>query len=64
MKKKELKQLAQKIAKLEMQYQKTENGKERQNCELEIMKLCSQVDNLEEVAIIDELVQDIIEKNF
>ena len=64
MKKKELKQLAQKVANLEMQYQKAEDSKERQACELEIMKLCSQVDNLEEVAIIDELVQDIIEKNF
>lgn len=64
MKKKELKQLAQKVAKLEMQYQKAEDSKERQACELEIMKLCSQVDSLEEVAVIDELVQDIIEKNF
>lgn len=41
MKKKELKQLAQKVAKLEMQYQKTADSKERQACELELMKLCS-----------------------
>lgn len=63
MKKKELKNLAQKIAKAEMIIQSsTTSTAEKSKAEQEIMRLSSHVDSLEDIVIIDELVQEILEK--
>ena len=63
MKKKELKNLAQKIAKAEMIIQSsTSSTAEKSKAEQEIMRLSSHVDSLEDIVIIDELVQEILEK--
>ena len=63
MKKKELKNLAQKIAKAEMILQSSEvSMAERAKAEQEIMRLSSHVDKLEDMMIIDEMVQEILGK--
>jgi hypothetical protein len=63
MKKKELKSLAQKIARYERIIQSNDNEKLKQQAEQEIMKLCSCVDSLEDMCAIDELVMEMLEKN-
>ena len=63
MKKKELKSLAQKIARYERIVQSNDNEKLKRQAEQEIMKLCSCVDSLEDMAAIDELVMEMLEKN-
>lgn len=62
MKKKELKNLAQKIAKAELIIQTSDDPKAIKRAEQEIMSLSGQVDNLEDMVIIDELVQDLLNK--
>ena len=63
MKKKELKNLAQKIAKAEMIIQSPDASMaEKSKAEQEIMKLSSHVDKLEDMILIDEMVQEILEK--
>ena len=62
MKKKELKNLAQKIAKAEMIIQTSTSTEEKAKAEQEIMKLSSHVDKLEDIIIVDEMVQEILEK--
>lgn len=63
MKKKELKSLAQKIAKAERIIQTTDDPKARSKAEREIMELSGHVDSIEDMVIIDEMVQEILEKN-
>ena len=63
MKKKELKNLAQKIAKAEMIVQTSDDPKAISKAELEIMDLSGRVDTIEDMVIIDEMVQEILEKN-
>lgn len=64
MKKKELKNLAQKIAKAERVIQSPDSTTvEKSKAEQEIMTLSSHVDKLEDMIIIDEMVQEILEKN-
>ena len=63
MKKKELKNLAAKIAKYEKIVQTSEDTKAVKRAEEEIMKLSSCVDSLEDMTAIDELVMEILEKN-
>ena len=63
MKKKELKNLAAKIAKYEKIVQTSEDTKAVKRAEEEIMKLSSCVDSLEDITAIDELVMEILEKN-
>lgn len=63
MKKKELKNLAQKIAKAEMIIQTSDNAKAIAKAERDIMELSGHVDTIEDMVIIDEMVQDILEKN-
>lgn len=60
MKKKELKNLAQKIAKYEKIIQTSSDKAEIKKAESEIMSLSGHVDNLEDMMIIDEMVQDIL----
>lgn len=63
MKRKELKNLAQKIAQYERIIQSNSNEKLKQQAENEIMKLCSGVDSMEDMIAVDELVMEILAKN-
>ena len=63
MKKKELKNLAAKIAKCERIIQTSEDKKAVKRAEDEIMKLSSCVDSLEDMIAVDEIVMEILEKN-
>lgn len=63
MKKKELKNLALKIAKCEKIIQFSDDKKAIARAEEEIMKLSSSVDSLEDMIVIDELVMELLEKN-
>ena len=63
MKKKEIKNLAQKIAKYERIIQTSDDKKLVRQAEEEIMKLSSSVDSLEDMIAIDELVMELLEKN-
>ena len=63
MKKKELKNLAQKIVKYERIIQTSDDKKLVHQAEEEIMRLSSSVDSLEDMVAIDELVMELLEKN-
>ncbi len=63
MKKKELKNLATKIAKYERIIQTSDDKKAIAQAEQEIMKLSSSVDSLDDMVAIDELVMELLEKN-
>ena len=63
MKRKELKALAAKIAKQERILQTSDDAKEKKRAEIEIMKLSSSVNNLEDMVKIDEIVMEMLEKN-
>ena len=63
MKKKEIKNLATKIAKYERIIQTSSNEKVVRQAEEEIMRLSSSVDRLEDMVAIDELVMELLEKN-
>lgn len=60
MKRKELKNLAKKIAKYELIIQKNENPEEVEKAQMEIMALSGCVSRFEDIILIDELVQDIL----
>jgi selenophosphate synthetase-related protein len=62
MKKKELKNLAAKIAKYELIIQTSDDKKAVHKAEEEIMRLSSSVDSLEDMVAIDELVMALLEK--
>lgn len=63
MKKKELKNLATKIAKYEKIIQTTQDAKEKRRAEEEIMKLSTSIQSVEDMMQIDEFVQDILENS-
>ena len=63
MKKKEIKNLAQKIAKYERIIQSSDDKKLVHQAEEEIMRLSSSVNSLEDMVAIDELVMELLEKN-
>lgn len=63
MKKKELKNLAVKIAKYEKIIQNSEDKKLIRQAEQEIMNISSSVHSMEDMMAIDELVMEILEKN-
>lgn len=63
MKKKELKNLATKIAKYEKIIQSTQDAKEKRKAEEEIMKLSTSIQSVEDMMQIDEFVQDILENS-
>ena len=63
MKQKEIKNLAQKIAKYERVIQTSDDKKLVRQAEEEIMKLSSSVSSLEDIVAIDELVMEMLEKN-
>lgn len=62
MKKKELKALAQKIAKAELIIASSSNAEEVKRAKDLTMTLCSHVDSLEDIMIIDEMVQEILKE--
>ena len=63
MKNKERKELAEKIAKLELLIQSSDDPKIRSQAEQDIMKITNKVKNFEDIMIIDEMVMDILDKN-
>ena len=62
MKKKELKNLAQKIANCEYIIETSDNQEDIQNAQNTIMQLSSKVHDFQDLDIIDEMVQDILRK--
>ena len=63
MKQKEIKNLAQKIAKYERIIQTSDDKKLVRHAEEETMKLSSSVTSLDDMVAIDELVMELLEKN-
>lgn len=62
MKKKEQKALAQKIAKYELIVQTSDDKKQVRDAQDKIIELSGKVETLDDIAAIDELVQEILEK--
>ena len=62
MKKKELKNLAEKIAKCEYVIQNSKDDIAIQAAQAEIMRLSSRVHDFQDLDIIDEMVQDLLQK--
>lgn len=62
MKKKEQKALAQKIAKYELIIQTSDDKKRIHDAQDKIMELSGRVETLDDMAAIDEMVQEILEK--
>ena len=63
MKKKEQKALAQKIAKYELIVQTSDDKKRVRDAQDKIMELSGKVETLDDIAAIDEMVQEILEKH-
>ena len=63
MKTKELKSLAKKIAAAEYTVQHSDDPKAVAKAEREVMDLSGHVDTIEDMIIIDEMVQDLLNKN-
>ena len=62
MKKKELKNLAEKIAKCEYVIENSEDDTTKQAAQIEIMRLTSKVHDFQDLDQLDELIQDILKK--
>lgn len=62
MKKKELKNLAKKIASCEYVLQTSNDGYERDQARDEIMKISSGIHSFEDLDMIDEMVQELLAK--
>lgn len=60
MKTKERKNIAKKIAAAEMALKESTSTEEKARLETEITKLCSKVDNFEDLMVIEEMVQDLL----
>ena len=63
MKKKEQKALAQKIAKYELIVQTSDDKKKVRDAQDKIIELSGKVESLDDIAAIDEMVQEILEKH-
>ena len=63
MKKKEQKALAQKIAKYELIIQTSQDKKQVRDAQDKIIELSGKVESLDDIAAIDEMVQEILEKH-
>ena len=63
MKKKEIKNLAQKIAKYERIIQNSDDDKMVRQAQEKIMEITSSVNSLDDMVAIDELVMELLEKN-
>lgn len=62
MKKKEQKALAQKIAKYELIIQTSDDKKKVRDAQDKVIELSGKVETLDDIAAIDEMVQEILEK--
>lgn len=62
MKKKELKNLAQKIADYEYILETSEDQNEINNAQKNIMQLTSKVHDFQDLDLLDEMIQDILQK--
>lgn len=62
MKKKELKNLATKIAKLEKELQTTSELSKKQEIELEIIKLTGCVSSIDDISQLDDMIMEILSK--
>ena len=62
MKRKELKNLAQKIAKAELARSEATDLDDIKNAENEIIKLSGKISNIEEMLLLDDLIQDYIQE--
>ena len=62
MKRKELKNLAKKIAKCEYILQTSKDETERQQARDEIMRTSSGIHSFEDLDLLDEMVQDLLSK--
>ena len=62
MKRKELKTLAKRIAALELVIQENEDSRAVKNAKNEIMDLSGKVDDPEDMFYLDELIQQILDK--
>ena len=62
MKRKELKNLAQKIAKAELARSRATDPNDIKNAEDEIMRLSGKISNIEEMVLLDDLIQDYIQE--
>jgi hypothetical protein len=60
MKRKELKNLAKKIAKYEQIIQTSDNPKLIREAQVAIIEISGMVDSLDDITLIDEYVQDIL----
>ena len=63
MKRKEKKQLAERIAKYERIIQQSDDEKLIKEAQTKTMELCSHVDNIEDMVEIDEIVQSLLASN-
>ena len=63
MKKKEQKALAQKIAKYELIIQTSQDKKQVRDAQDKIIELSGKVESLDDIAAIEEMVQEILEKH-
>lgn len=63
MKRKELKALAEKIAKCEKIISTSDDPKAVRRAQDDIVDLSGRVDSIEDITIIDEMVQEILEKS-
>ena len=64
MKRKEIQQLAKKIAKLELIIQNSDDKNEVHRAEEEVMRISANIRSLADMGAIDEAVQEILSKNF
>lgn len=62
MKRKELKQLAQKIAKLENIIQTSDDNKKIAEAQKQIIELSGHVENLDDMCLLDDMIQDLLKK--
>lgn len=63
MKQKELKNLAKKIAKLELTMQDTDDPAVIAECESQIVYLTGRVTSFEEIDTLDEMIQEILQNS-
>ena len=63
MKRKELKNLAQRIANLEIKSREASSPEETKQAEQEITELTGRVTSLDDIFLLDELIMNILNKN-
>lgn len=63
MKKKELKRIAEKLAKAEYIIQTSDDSKAIKRAQQEIIELSGNVHDLEDMVVVDELVQELLSKH-